>query len=76
MFSALARGRRSNGVAVGQRYRKRDAPRVVWEVSALFRGTDGVPYARMFRVDDPSMLKTVAQAMLERSLHYTAVSDR
>ena len=76
MFSALARGRRSNSVAVGQRYRKRDAPLVVWEVAALFRGTDGVPYARMFRVDDPSMLKTVAQAMLERSLHYTAVADR
>jgi hypothetical protein len=76
MFSALTKRKRQSKVSVGQRYQKRDAPLVVWEVISLFRGTDGMPYAAMLRVDDPTMQKTVAQAILERGLHYTLVSGR
>ena len=76
MFSALTKRKRQSKVSVGQRYQKRDAPLVVWEVTSLFRGTDGMPYASMIRVDEPSMQKTVAQAILERGLHYALVGGR
>jgi hypothetical protein len=75
MFALTRRGRPGKA-AIGQRYRKRDAPLAVWEVSALFTGTDGVPYARLFRFDVPSMLKTVARATLESGLYYTPMQDR
>lgn len=73
MFSVLSRRRRDYDVAVGQRYRKREAPRIVWQVESLFDGTDGVAYAAMFRIDDPTMRKTVARALLERGGQYQRV---
>jgi hypothetical protein len=47
------------------------APRssLIWEVVALFPGTDGVPYAKLANTVDRSRVKTVAQtALLDRTL--------
>ena len=76
MFGTLSKRKKSAEVAVGQRYRKRDAPRIVWEVDSVFDGVDGVPYAAMFRVDDPTMRKTVARTSLEKGAQYQRVMRR
>jgi len=70
MFAANSKRRKDAQIAVGQRFRKRDAPRIVWEVESLFEGVDGVAYAAIFRIDDPSMRKTVARAALEKGHQY------
>lgn len=73
MFAPLSKARRDTDIAAGQRFRKCDAPRVVWQVDSLFDGVDGVPYAAIFRIDDPSMRKTVARASLERGGQYERI---
>ncbi len=72
MLSSLKR-KRDAEIAVGQRYRKRDAQLIVWEVTTLFVGTDGMPYAGIVRVDDHTMRKTVASAALERGPQYQRI---
>lgn len=73
MLSALIRRKRDSEVAVGQRYRKRDAQLIVWEVVSVFVGTDGMPYAGIVRVDDRTMRKTVAVAALAGGTQYQRV---
>lgn len=70
MFAANSKRRKGAQVAVGHRFRKRDAPRIVWEVESVFEGVDGVAYVAIFRADDPSMRKTVALAALEKGQQY------
>ena len=72
MLSSLKR-KRDSDVEVGQRYRKRDAPLIVWEVTSVFIGTDGMPYAAIVRADDHTMRKTVASAALERGTQYQRI---
>jgi hypothetical protein len=72
MLSALRR-KRDSEVAVGQQYRKSDALLIVWEVTSVFVGTDGMPYAAIVRVDDHTMRKTVASAALERGTQYQRI---
>lgn len=69
----LSTRKRDSEVAVGQRYRKSDAPLIVWEVVSLFTGTDGMPYAGIVRADDRTMRKTVAAAALERGPQYQRI---
>lgn len=69
----LSTRKRDSEVAVGQRYRKSDAPLIVWEVVSLFIGTDGMPYAGIVRADDRTMRKTVAAAALERGPQYQRI---
>ncbi len=53
----------------GQRFFARDMPRMIWEVTKVYEGTDGVPYVQLRNVDDPSRLKTVSvSALRQRSL--------
>jgi hypothetical protein len=73
MLSALMKRKRDSEVAVGQRYRKRDAQLIVWEVISVFVGTDGMPYAGIVRVDDRTMRKTVASAALSGGTQYQRV---
>lgn len=72
MLSALRR-KRDSEVAVGQQYRKSDALLIVWEVTSVFVGTDGMPYAAIVRLDDHTMRKTVACAALERGTQYQRI---
>jgi hypothetical protein len=65
---------REEVVAVGERYRKIDAPLIVWEVMQTFRGPDGVPYALLVSVGDRSQRKTVAQDALRRGSQYKRAS--
>ena len=57
-------------IAVGQRFQKQGVPWVIWEVSSLFEGTDGMPYVQMMRVDDRTNRKTVSRTVLERETDY------
>ncbi|MBX7146202.1 MAG: hypothetical protein K1X44_02710 [Alphaproteobacteria bacterium] len=71
MFNFLWRNRRNaNEIAIGQKYRRRDVPLVVWEVSSIFTGTDGIAYVSVFRTDDATMRKTLAKSALENTENY------
>lgn len=70
MFAALRNRGKNVDVTIGQRFRKADAPLIVWEVASMFDGTDGVPYAGIICIADPSQRKTVAQEALVRGLQY------
>jgi hypothetical protein len=74
MFSVLRR-RRSPEIAVGARYRRRDAPHIVWEVYSLFVGTDGLPYAGIFCLSDTTRRKTVSRSVLEHDDQYLRVLE-
>ena len=74
MFSVLRR-RRSPEIAVGARYRRRDALTIVWEVYSLFIGTDGLPYAGIFCLADTTRRKTVSRSVLEHDGQYIRVLD-
>lgn len=75
LFGRWASQRVQPEVSVGQRYQKRDAAWVVWEVSMLTTGTDGVAYAQLVRVDDRTMRKTVSRSTIERGIEYVRVRD-
>jgi len=66
----VARRQRESEINIGQRFRKAEAARIVWEVASLFRGTDGKPYAQLIRIDDMTMRKTVAVTALTESNQY------
>ena len=66
----VARRHRGLEINVGQRFRKAEAARIVWEVASIFRGTDGKPYAQLIRIDDMTMRKTVAVTALTDSNQY------
>lgn len=56
-------------IGPGQRFHARDFPKVLWEVTKVYEGTDGNAYAQLRNVDDASRLKTVAvSALKQRSL--------
>jgi len=75
MFSVLRRRRRAPEISVGARYCRRDAPNIVWEVYSLFVGTDGMPYAGIFCVSDPTRRKTVSRSVLEHDGQYARVTE-
>jgi len=66
----VARRVRTLDINIGQRFRKAEASRIIWEVASIFRGTDGKPYAHLIRIDDMTMRKTVALAALTESNQY------
>jgi hypothetical protein len=72
---ALVLGRRRPQVIdIGQRFCKAEAANIVWQVSLVFQGVDGKPYAQLVRADDVSMRKTVAISALEQRIQYLPVS--
>jgi hypothetical protein len=61
----------------GQRFFTRDMPHVMWEVTKIYEGTDGVAYVQLRNVDDPSRLKTVSvSALRQRSLWGVVVDPK
>ena len=74
IFSALRRRRPATEVSVGARYCRRDSPKIAWETYSLFVGTDGVLYAGLFCVSDPTLRKTLSRSVLEYDGLYARVS--
>jgi hypothetical protein len=70
----MPRKRNRQEIAVGARYRYRDAPNVIWEVIALYAGVDGKQHAILSNIADPTSRKTILEIELERSGHYDRVS--
>ena len=62
-------------VQSGQRYIARDARSVVWEVSRVFTGRDGVEYAELRSVRDRTRTKSISCAALERRADYERISE-
>lgn len=63
-------------IRIGQEFRKAEVARmrIVWRVDSLFKGTDGVRYARLVRADDGTMRKTVSVATLGLGAQYLPVA--
>ena len=72
-FPVLMR-RRQPAIDIGQRFRKAEAANIVWQVTSVFEGIDGKPYAQLVRTDDVSMRKTVALSALTQNLQYVPVA--
>jgi hypothetical protein len=66
--------RRQPAIDIGQRFRKAEAANIVWQVTSVFEGIDGKPYAQLVRTDDVSMRKTVALSALAQNLQYVPVA--
>jgi hypothetical protein len=65
IFSGRQRRRPGTEVSIGARYYRRDSPKIVWEVQSLFVGIDGMHYAGLFCVLDPTWRKTLSHSALE-----------
>lgn len=65
--------RRQPAIDIGQRFCKAEAANIVWQVSSVFQGVDGKPYAQLVRADDGSMRKTVAVSALIQSTQYLPI---
>ena len=66
----LGRRKKESGVSPGIRYRRRDAPYMVWEVIAGYTSTDGKPYVVLSNLSDPTWRKTLSLAELESGSQY------
>jgi hypothetical protein len=66
--------RRQQAIDIGQRFCKAEAVNIVWQVSSVFQGADGKPYAQLVRADDVSMRKTVAVSALVQRTHYLPIT--
>ena len=67
--------RRQQAIDIGQRFCKAEAENIVWQVSSVFQGVDGKPYAQLVRADDGSMRKTVAVSVLTQRTQYLPVQQ-
>ena len=66
----LGRRKREPGISHGIRYRRRDAPYMVWEVITGYTSTDGKPYVVLVNLSDPTWRKTLSLAELESGSQY------
>jgi hypothetical protein len=66
----LGRRKREAEFSPGVRYRRRDAPYMVWEVITAYTGTDGKPYVVLVNLSDPTWRKTLSLAELESGSQY------
>ena len=66
----LGRRNREVGVSRGTRYRRRDAPYMVWEVVTVYRSVDAKTYVVLSNVSDPTWRKTLSLIELESSGQY------
>jgi hypothetical protein len=66
----LGRRKKESEASRGIRYRRRDAPYMVWEVIEAYTGTDGKRYVVLFNLSDPTWRKTILLAELESGSQY------
>jgi hypothetical protein len=55
----LGRRKREAGVSPGIRYRRRDAPYMVWEVIEAYTSTDGKHHVVLVNLSDPTWRRKV-----------------
>jgi len=72
----LRHGHKATDMSIGARYRRRDAPNLMWEVLSLYVGVDGLPHAILSNVADPTQRKTLSQFTLENGGLYSRVAER
>jgi hypothetical protein len=65
--------RKNVPVSIGSRYRRPDLPHAVWEVLAIYSGSDDRHHAVLFNVDDITWHKTLTVAELENEVLYESV---
>ena len=70
----MPRQRSRQEIAVGARYRHRDAPNVTWEVIALYIGVDQKQHAVLGSIADPTWRQAISVIELEQSGHYAQVA--
>ena len=61
----FGRRKRESGDSRGIRYRRRDAPYMIWEVISAYTSADGKPYVVLVNLSDPTWRKTLSLAELE-----------
>ena len=66
----LGRRKREVEVTPGVRYRRRDAPYMVWEVIEAYTSTDGKHYVVLVNLSDPTWRKTLSLAELGSGNQY------
>ena len=66
----LGRRKRESEVSRGTRYRRRDAPYMVWEVIEAYTSTDGKHYVVPVNLSDPTWRKTLSLAELGSGNQY------
>lgn len=71
----LFKSQKPSTVVLGAKYHTAGLPYMVWEVTSLFEGIDGTPYAHIVAVNDQTRRKTVAQSSLETGTQYVPVRD-
>jgi hypothetical protein len=69
----LLHGKQHPNISIGTRYRRRDAPYIVWEVIAQYAGVDGLRYIVLRNLSDRTWQKTLSQIELDRGDRYTRV---
>jgi hypothetical protein len=69
-------GGHAHEVAAGQQYVQINAYRNVWEVKDVFNLSDDIAHARLARVDEPSVTKTVSCISLAEGSFFELVEDR
>ena len=75
MFGMIGIINRKSAISIGQCFQKKDAPRLVWEVSSLFRGEDGHDYAHMVLQRDKTVSKTLALTALARGDQFVVLRN-
>lgn len=75
MFGMMSTISRKSAISIGQCFRKKDAPRLIWEVSSLFRGEDGHDYAQMVLCHDKTVSKTLALTALARGDQFVVLRN-
>ncbi|HKF59908.1 MAG TPA: hypothetical protein VKB42_01015 [Dongiaceae bacterium] len=66
----LGRRKKEVEVSPGTRYRRRDAPYMVWEVVTAYASVDAKMYVVLSNVSDPTWRKTLSLIELEGSGQY------
>ncbi len=65
----------AHAVSTGQQYVQVNAYRNVWEVKDVFHLSDDIAHARLARVDEPSIVKTVSCISLAEGSFFELLVD-
>jgi len=62
-------------IEVGTRFQKAAPPHFVWEVTTIVADPEGLPHARLARVDSPSETRVISLQMLGQGQEYQRLPD-
>ncbi len=66
-------GRRNMNVQIGDRYQRTCAPYHLWQVEHVSADLDGLPHARLTRVDFPQDSRTISTNTIENDRFYRRI---